>query len=376
MEELLFSKQLASSIICGLLCFISGVSSIDLTNTTYIQKGGKFILACQVPLLGIHLWYKDGKPVEPNSINKFHLEQDPPVFSVEGSEHYMTMRLVVEEADSVHTGEYKCNSYGPYSQNVIVVTENMIETNEDEPGMGIILVPGKSLILQCNTTECPMCRVVWFKEGTPIYSIPGRLHVYNNNNSLIIDLATYNDSGVYMCAIDKKEMDVALNATIVVQSEIRLEKFEPSAVVVQGSPLELYCLAKGAPAPSIKWFKGDEEIEMDDERIRLLSHEGLERAKLLIEEADYGDRNHYTCEAFNQVNAVNTTIFIRIKDKLAALWPFLGICAEVAILCTIIFFYERRKSMSQCEEPDTDLPTDKKHLRDQKTKGQDIRQRK
>lgn len=48
-----------------------------------------------------------------------------------------------------------------------------------------------------------------------------------------------------------------------------------------------------------------------------------------------------------------------IVDKLAALWPFLGICAEVAILCSIIFVYERRKSISQCDEPETDLPSDK-----------------
>lgn len=41
-----------------------------------------------------------------------------------------------------------------------------------------------------------------------------------------------------------------------------------------------------------------------------------------------------------------------VADKLAALWPFLGICAEVAILCTIIFIYEKRrtKRMQQEEE--------------------------
>jgi len=37
-------------------------------------------------------------------------------------------------------------------------------------------------------------------------------------------------------------------------------------------------------------------------------------------------------------------------DKLAALWPFLGICVEVLILCTIILFYEKRRNKRLEEE--------------------------
>jgi hypothetical protein len=44
------------------------------------------------------------------------------------------------------------------------------------------------------------------------------------------------------------------------------------------------------------------------------------------------------------------------SDKLAALWPFLGIVAEVVILCTIIFIYEkkRNKDASVDEDPAQD----------------------
>ena len=33
---------------------------------------------------------------------------------------------------------------------------------------------------------------------------------------------------------------------------------------------------------------------------------------------------------------------VAMSDKFAALWPFLGICAEVFVLCAIIFLYERK----------------------------------
>lgn len=46
-------------------------------------------------------------------------------------------------------------------------------------------------------------------------------------------------------------------------------------------------------------------------------------------------------------------------DKLAALWPFLGICAEVIILCAIILIYEKKRNKSEMEESDTDQSPDR-----------------
>ncbi len=40
--------------------------------------------------------------------------------------------------------------------------------------------------------------------------------------------------------------------------------------------------------------------------------------------------------------------------KLAALWPFLGICAEVFVLCAIILIYEKRRNKAELDESDTD----------------------
>lgn len=43
-----------------------------------------------------------------------------------------------------------------------------------------------------------------------------------------------------------------------------------------------------------------------------------------------------------------------ILGKYAALAPFLGICAEVIILCTIILIYEKKRDKTELEESDTD----------------------
>lgn len=45
-------------------------------------------------------------------------------------------------------------------------------------------------------------------------------------------------------------------------------------------------------------------------------------------------------------------------DKYAALWPFLGICAEVFVLCAVILVYEKKRNKNELEESDTDQSPD------------------
>lgn len=72
------------------------------------------------------------------------------------------------------------------------------------------------------------------------------------------------------------------------------------------------------------------------------------------------DRGHYTCVGKNSlmVEPTKSEGFIRVKDKLAALWPFLGICAEVFVLCAIILIYEKRRNKTDLDESDTDQSPD------------------
>lgn len=49
---------------------------------------------------------------------------------------------------------------------------------------------------------------------------------------------------------------------------------------------------------------------------------------------------------------------VLVTDKYAALWPFLGICAEVFVLCAIILIYEKKRNKTELEESDTDQSPD------------------
>lgn len=94
----------------------------------------------------------------------------------------------------------------------------------------------------------------------------------------------------------------------------------------------------------------------DDARIRFEAHDGIEQSRLIIDHSALSDRGVYTCFGSNTVmskhdiDAAQSESMVRVKDKLAALWPFLGICAEVFILCTIILIYEKRRNKTDLEE--------------------------
>lgn len=162
-----------------------------------------------------------------------------------------------------------------------------------------------------------------------------------------------------------------------------------SANIVEGEPFSLDCVVlegHDRGVGEIKWFIYTEKdasldpppaqpIDMADERIKIESKNNLTvlSSTLTISAVKPQDRNYYMCKVENDVTSYNNTILLRVKginwhfrashfspsffpnqpDKLAALWPFLGIVAEVLILCIIIFVYEKKRVKPDF---DTDKP--------------------
>lgn len=96
--------------------------------------------------------------------------------------------------------------------------------------------------------------------------------------------------------------------------------------------------------------------EENNERYKLSKVDGVENAKLTITKTTLADRGFFTCYGFNEfmTKRASSSGFLRVKDKLAALWPFLGICAEVFVLCAIILIYENRRNKDSENDSDTD----------------------
>lgn len=229
-----------------------------------------------------------------------------------------------------------------------------------------------SINLNCDITDTDSgtYTVKWLKEEEEIKPSE-RIGVAGGNNkfSLKIKHAHQNDAGQYVCAV-YKDNDEVKRANMTLFSKVHV-KTPDNLNFVEGEALKIVCLVIGKPNPTISWRVGNETYDGEDESDRVTLETDpdsqVPNTIFLIKEAKMSDRNSYECIATSELGsttAASSTTMVRIKDKYAALWPFLGICAEVFVLCAIILIYEKKRNKTELEESDTDQSPDQKNTPD------------
>ncbi|MPC16877.1 Basigin [Portunus trituberculatus] len=87
---------------------------------------------------------------------------------------------------------------------------------------------------------------------------------------------------------------------------------------------------------------------------------GISNGSLLIDPVLKIDSGNYMCLITQSTIQFNTTTEVRVKDIYAALWPFLGIVAEVIVLCIIIYIHEKRRIKKNFDTSDSDKISEQK----------------
>jgi len=193
---------------------------------------------------------------------------------------------------------------------------------------------------------------LWTKEGEKLEIND---HIKINGNNLTIVSSVEEDVGAY-------KAQSTVNASLSCVFELVLISYKnlpKSTTALEGDQFSLTCDAEGNPDPTIIWTKDDVPLELAVNGTHRLefrdSEKGLPNATFVLTDIRQQDRGHYTCSISNHPELhFNSTTNVRVKDIYAALWPFLGIVAEVVVLCVVIFVYEKRRSKNDFDESDTD----------------------
>jgi len=223
-------------------------------------------------------------------------------------------------------------------------------------------------------------------------------------NRLVVKNVQEEDLGVYRCYEENEEI-----AAYLLDISVRVKKFPPSFSIDEGSSTDpeknLKCEVFTADQEiEFKWFSRPEDeedktvmnlvcaqtedndcsvpvaqplFEKKDSNVPVVplssrttittgkTEEGNPFSSLQIKDTDKTDRRVFICQASvvgidseeledctESKHCDRTETILRVKDPLAAVWPFCGIVVEVILLCVIIFFCEKKKTASEKEDYD------------------------
>ncbi|XP_042571853.1 neuroplastin-like [Cyprinus carpio] len=210
------------------------------------------------------------------------------------------------------------------------------------------------ITLQCNltTSQSNHHESFWMKNGEEISDTRGEA----KNTEYKLNKPRPDDSGEYMCVYTFDSAPAA-NATIEVKAAPDITGHKRSENKNEGEKAVLYCKSVGYPYPMWIWRKLDNGISMDIDnssgRFFISSKDGYTEMSIINLDIA-SDPGEYECNATNTIGSNSMLSVLRVRSRLAPLWPLLGVLAEIIILVLIIVIYEKRKKPD--DVPDDDEP--------------------
>lgn len=337
------------------------VQAVTYSGATVVHEGQPWTIECSglKPDDPIR-WTRNGQSLEPDLASGQLV-----VLSKLGSG---SSKLSAIQATESHDGDYKCSpeTNDVFHLSIYVDIKIRVLTSQSVP-----------VVIECTNRSAGE-KFQWLKEKVPLLTaLSGNEDFIKvDNETGMLEILKDDDDlyGNYSC----KGSNSSSEYRIVPKPAAHLPE---STSVVEGEKLHLVCAGRQSPGIKVSWTFGDQNYTRSQGRVKISRDQerGIYGAVLIVENIEMNDRGTVTCRvSYNwsdttEGHVAEARTFLRVKDKFAALWPFLGICAEVVVLCAIILVYEKKRNKAELEESDTDQSPDTKPT---PNKDSDVRQRK
>lgn len=294
-------------------CFVLLGSSLTYSQSTLtwnaqpsnqtVEKGATVTFRCSAYYGGKALeyhWVKDGENIQTDSLSRFSIQDDG------------TLEITSTQLDD--RGEYSCyvkrqgrtKTLGHSKSATLSVTGlcSAVQLSVRPDVGGYTFLAGKSVQLRCKCYMNPPGTYAFTKDGS---SVTTDSRVTIDRNKLYLENATESDSGEYSCLATSADSLQTVTPTknlpisVVVGQHPRFQLPPPTkSVVLEGSQVDIPCLAIGKPEPLIKWYAGSDKSPLQNDSKYNIAADGT----LQIKNVGKRDAQTYKCKAENLVGTV------------------------------------------------------------------------
>ena len=185
---------------------------------------------------------------------------------------------------------------------------------------------GTTVRMDCLAFGRPDPVLTWYHNGKELKEDPTHKDLVNEEgvHSLLIDPASFPDSGTYSCVARNKvgEASFSVDLKVVDKDALIAPTFIEhlrNLIIPEGKDSILSCTCSGTPMPTVTWHK-DGKVLTPDKEYRIDTHDG--HSKLYITGAVKPDEGWYQCTAINSAGSTITRTKVTVIRKIRLLYYY------------------------------------------------------